>query len=150
MACLVVAIGYLIRAYLIPYVQETMKQRAYELALLEHEVNECVVRKEQIAHEMTEYQDNAQILFEKIERWKKSLALKEQQHAQERKVITTASAKYLKRRADGLCKDLLQRQIFPQVMEKTRKEVILFFEKKERQKKYVQGLVQGLKGGNRA
>ena len=87
----------------------------------------------------------AQLLLTKIEQWKEAMNSKEALYDSERKQQDSKCAIYLKMRADGLCRELLKKQIFPVVITQTHEQVLSFFKDVQHQKEYQDTLLKGFK-----
>ncbi len=146
--CLIGVLVYISKKYIVPYLKEIMQQKAYEIAVLEDEINQNSKEQEKVQKEIEDFKKYSNTLLEKITCWQEALHKKNMLHAQELDRIALTSQDYLKKRADGLCKNMLQRTIAPEIFIQTKKEINLFFQNHDAQKKYMARIFDTLQKDN--
>ncbi len=144
LAVLIGGCGYLAKKYVVPYVLEELARRKKELSDLDARSLQLIQERQDTLEATAAKEAYAQLLLAKIEQWKEVMNSKEALYDSERKQQDLKSAIYLKMRADGLCHELLKKQVFPVVIAQTRQQVLSFFKDSQHQKEYQTMLLQGL------
>ena len=144
LAVLIGGCGYLAKKYLVPYVLEELAHRKKELSDLDARSLQLIQERQETLEATAAKEAYAQLLLAKIEQWKEVMNSKEALYDSERKQQDSKCSVYLKMRADGLCHELLKKQVFPVVIAQTREQVLSFFKDAQRQKEYQDALLKGL------
>lgn len=138
---------YLIRQRLYPVIQKIVEQRAADSGQLRQTLVAIAQKNSELLQAIDAQEKQAQLLLTKIEVWKTTVAVKEEQADAQRLLLEQKCLMYLKKRADGLCQEQLRREILPVVFKKTHAQVVTFFKEEGAQAGYINDLLNGLPKG---